>query len=124
MPSLCLEAVFGSGKASTAATVTGRLRGWGTGDAINAGNIKSSSEQATVQGEVQKEKITNNTRVAPLLSVGDVCAVTQFVARGLYRNFALYRMCFQQKATCSRECRVLQVETPLAPQPLKDAELF
>lgn len=55
-------------------------------------------------------------------SVGDIGAITRFVARGLYRNFSLFRMCFEQEARCCREFRQVQVETPLELPPLQEAE--
>lgn len=58
----------------------------------------------------------------PVFSVGNVAAITQFVARGLYRNFALYRMCFEEEPRFCRESRHVQVETPLPPPPLHEAE--
>ena len=58
----------------------------------------------------------------PVFSVGDIDAITRFVARGLYRNFSLYRMCFQQEERCCREFRQVQVETPLRLTPLQEAE--
>lgn len=62
------------------------------------------------------------TAVEPVFSVADVAAITQFVARGLYRNFALYRLCFQRDAAYRTEVRNVQVETPLVPPPLREAE--
>lgn len=57
-----------------------------------------------------------------VFSVGDIDAITRFVARGLYRNFSLYRMCFKQEERCCREYRQVQVETPLRLMPLQEAE--
>lgn len=57
-----------------------------------------------------------------VFSVGDIGAITRFVARGLYRNFTLYRMCFEQEARSCREVRHVQVETPLELPPLQEAE--
>lgn len=57
-----------------------------------------------------------------VFSVGDIGAITRFVARGLYRNFTLYRMCFKQEARSCREVRHVQVETPLELSPLQEAE--
>lgn len=54
--------------------------------------------------------------------VGDIDAITRFVARGLYRHFSLYRMCFKQEERCCREFRQVQVETPLRLMPLQEAE--
>lgn len=59
---------------------------------------------------------------AAVFSVGDIDAITRFVARGLYRNFSLYRLCFKQEARCCREFRQVQVETPLKMLPLYEAE--
>lgn len=59
----------------------------------------------------------------PLFSVSDVAAITEFVSGGLYRHFALYRMCFTvQPAKVCREVRIVQVETPLTPPPLRESE--
>lgn len=58
----------------------------------------------------------------PVFSVGEVDAITRFVARGLYRNFTLYRMCFEQEVKTCSEVRQVQVETPLEQPPLLDAE--
>ena len=58
----------------------------------------------------------------PVFSVGDVAAITLFVARGLYRNFGLYRMCFERPAKHRTDIREVQVETPLEPPPLHEAE--
>eukprot|EP00752_Nemacystus_decipiens_P018680 g16745.t1 len=57
-----------------------------------------------------------------VFSVGDIDAITRFVARGLYRNFSLYRMCFKREERCCREFRQVQVETPLRLTPLQEAE--
>lgn len=64
----------------------------------------------------------NGSGATSLFSVGDVAVITEFVARGLYRNFTLYRMCFQENANYCEETRIVQVETPLAPPPLRLAE--
>eukprot|EP00903_Cladosiphon_okamuranus_P011451 g10787.t1 len=58
-----------------------------------------------------------------VFSVGDIDAITRFVARGLYRNFSLYRMCFKEEERCCREFRQVQVETPLRLNPLQEADI-
>lgn len=57
-----------------------------------------------------------------VFSVGDIDAITRFVARGLYRHFSLYRTCFEQEGRSCRESRQIQVETPLQLLPLEEAE--
>lgn len=57
-----------------------------------------------------------------VFSVGEVDAITRFVARGLYRNFRLYRMCFEREPKVCKEIRHVQVETPLEHPPLLEAE--
>lgn len=59
---------------------------------------------------------------APVFSVADVRSITQFVARGLYRNFSLYRMCFEHDTKVCTEVRHVKVETPLSPPRLTEAE--
>lgn len=85
-----------------------------TGD--GGGNIKGGSGGIGGGG--------GGVEAGPVFSVGDVAAITLFVARGMYRNFALHRKCFEQEAEYCTEVRYVQVETPLEPPPLHEGELM
>lgn len=93
------------------------------GTATGAENGAAVEMPASSQVKPKSNPSDGGSAIGPLFSVGDVAAITQFAARGLYRNFALYRMCFLQKAKHCKESRVLQVQTPLALEPLQNAEL-
>lgn len=85
------------------------------------GPTGSSPEQGLVSGGSGGGGVCQGAG-GVVFSVGDIDAITRFVARGLYRNFSLYRMCFKQEARCCREFRQIQVETPLRLLPLHEAE--
>lgn len=97
---------------------------------MTKGDIDSSEEavgprEQHLQGEDQRaEAACAPAASGALFSVPDVAAITQFVTRGLYRNFELYRACFLHEAKYLSERRVVQVDTPLTPLPLSHAELI
>ena len=83
-------------------------------DAPNAGAESIADPRGRKDG--------NRSGESPLFSVREVVNITDFVARGLFRNFALYRMYFKQPARRSQAVRSVRVETPLAPPPLRESE--
>lgn len=94
------------------------------GNSGGAGVSALSSTEGAVSGQGGKAEAggAEAAMVGPVFSVGDVSVITRFVARGLYRNFALYRVCFEQEARTRTEVWHVQVETPLEPPPLREAE--
>ena len=82
-------------------------------DAPNAG--------AESIADPRERKDGNRLGESALFSVREVVNITNFVARGLFRNFALYRMYFKQPARRSQAVRSVRVETPLAPPPLRES---
>ena len=83
-------------------------------DAPNAG--------AESTADPRERKDCNRSGESPRFSVREIVNITDFVARGLFRIFALYRMYFKQPARRSQAVRNVRVETPLAPPPLRESE--
>lgn len=95
------------------------------GSVAHGGNNEDASPRSREDGDTSIGSADGKDVPAekgPVFSVGNVAAITQFVARGFYRNFALYRMCFEEEPRFCRESRHVQVETPLPPPPLHEAE--
>lgn len=128
---LALAGAEDTGTNTTAATIkTANC----SSDPLPCGDVASASKsEQTIGGGGSGDRASatgdggGSTRVedgdssGSVFSVGDVDAITRFVARGLYRNFTLYRMCFQHEEKCCREMRQVQVETPLDLPPLNEA---
>ena len=83
-------------------------------DAPNAG--------AESTADPRERKDGNRSGESTRFSVREIVNITDFVARGLFRNFALYRMYFKQPARRSQAVRSVCEETPLAPPPLRESE--
>ena len=88
------------------------------------GRIDADAPNAGVESiaDPRGRKDDNSSGESPLFSVRKVVNITDCVARGLFRNFALYRMYFKQPARRSQAVRSVRVETPLAPPPLRESE--
>ena len=70
----------------------------------------------------RERKYGNRSGESPRFSVREIVNMTDFVARVLFRNFALYRMYFKQPARRSQAVKNIRVATPLAPLPLRESE--
>ena len=86
---------------------------WSRGIDANAPNAGAESI-----ADPRERKDDSRSGESPRFSVREIVNITDFVARGLFRNFALYRMYFKQPARRSQAVKNVRVETPLAPPPL------
>lgn len=94
------------------------------GSVAHGGDNEDATPRSRESGDISISSVDGKDVPAekgPMFSVGHVAAITQFVARGFYRNFALYRMCFEEEPRFCSESRHVQVETPLPPPPLYEA---
>ncbi|CAM9545651.1 unnamed protein product [Hapterophycus canaliculatus] len=92
-----------------------------SGETADPGQGGGSSDSASATGNSGvSDGVGDGEGGESEFSVGDVGAITKFVAQGFYRNFKLYRMCFQHEQRCCRETRQVQVETPLEIPPLHE----
>ena len=86
--------------------------------------IDADTPNAGAESTADPRERKDGSRYAESLrfSMREIVNITDFVARGLFRNFALYRMYFKQPARRSQAVRNVRVETPVAPPPLRESE--